>query len=183
MYGLLNRAVRDLTIATFGETTWANVRARAGVQDDAFQAMEQYPDALTYELVGALCEETGLEAEQALEAFGEYWIKFTGAQGYGHLLDASGDTLPEFLNNLDDLHTRVALSFRELDPPTFTVENQTADSLTLHYYSHREGLGAVMVGLLKGLGARFDNMRLTVEREVLPRTEDGHTHEAFKVSW
>ncbi|MGB1657552.1 MAG: heme NO-binding domain-containing protein [Longimicrobiales bacterium] len=182
MYGLLNRAVRDLTRSRFGETTWANVRARAGVQDDAFQAMEQYPDALTYELVGALCEETGLEVEQALEAFGEYWINFTGAEGYGQLLDASGDTLPEFLNNLDDLHTRVALTFRELAPPTFTVENQTADSLTLHYYSHREGLGAVMVGLLKGLGARFE-VRLTVKREVLARTEDGHTHEAFEVSW
>lgn len=182
MYGLLNRAVRDLTIGTFDEETWRKVCARAGVDDDAFQAMEQYPDALTYDLVSALCEETGLEANQALEAFGEYWIKFTGAEGYGHLLDASGDTLPALLNNLDDLHTRLALSFTELNPPTFAVEDETERSLTLHYYSHRQGLGPVMMGLLKGLGDRF-NMSLTVKREVRPETGDGHVHEVFQVSW
>lgn len=182
MYGLLNRAVRDLTIATFGETVWENVCVRAGVEDDGFQAMEQYPDALTYGLVGALCEETGLAANEALEAFGEYWIKFTGAQGYEHLLDASGDTLPEFLNNLDDLHTRLSLTFKELAPPTFSVEDETAHSLTLHYYSHREGLGHVMVGLLKGLGDRFKTS-VTVEREIQPRTDAGLVHETFRVSW
>lgn len=182
MYGLLNRAVRDLAIGMFGTEAWSNVCGRAGVQDDAFQAMEQYPDSMTYDLVAALCEETGLSSDQALEAFGEYWIKYTGAQGYAHLLDASGDSLPEFLHNLDDLHTRVALSFQELHPPTFTVSDETAASLSLHYYSHREGLGPVMVGLLKGLGDRF-RVEVTVEREIRPRTAEGHVHEVFHLQW
>jgi hypothetical protein len=182
MYGLLNRAVCDLTIETFGHEVWIKVLDRAGVDSDAFHAMEQYPDSVTYGLVGALCEETGLEAAQALEAFGEYWIKFTGAQGYADLLDASGDTLPEFLHNLDDLHTRVSLSFKNLKPPTFSVDRETEDSLTLHYYSHREALGPVMVGLLKGLGDRF-NLAVTVDREIHPLTDSGLVHEAFHLRW
>jgi hypothetical protein len=182
MYGLLNRAVRDLVVANFGESTWDKIRARAGLAESRFQAMEQYPDSVTYELVGALCEETGMTADQALEAFGEYWIQYTGAEGYEHLLEASGDTLPEFLNNLNDLHTRVALIFTHLSPPSFLVSDETEQSLVLHYFSHREGLGPVMVGLLRGLGARF-NVDVVVEREVMQRTDDNRVHETFRVAW
>lgn len=182
MYGLINRAVRDLTAQAFGTAVWERVAVRAGVADIDFAAMDQYPDSVTYDLVGAICAETGLTADQALEAFGEFWIKYTGAEGYGAVLSASGDTLPEFLGNLDELHARVSLSFRDLQPPSFTVEDETDRSLRLHYRSHRMGLGPLMVGLLKGLGDRF-LVDVDVTREIMPTPPDQGVHEVYSVSW
>jgi hypothetical protein len=66
-----------------------------------------------------------------------------------------GRTLREFLLNLPDLHTRVALIFPELRPPEFACSEVTANSLRLHYRSTREGLTPFVVGLVEGLGGMF----------------------------
>jgi hypothetical protein len=46
----------------------------------------------------------------------------TDQEGYGDLMDMSGETLPEFLQNLDELHARVGVIFPKLQPPSFDCE-------------------------------------------------------------
>jgi hypothetical protein len=94
-------------------------------------------------------------------------------------MKTAGRTLPEFLANLDQMHTRVQLSFPNLRPPSFTVRNATSDSLELHYYSERAGLAPLVVGLLKGLGERFG---LVLEIAVR-RIEGDRPHDVFDVRW
>lgn len=155
MYGLVNRAVEQLVTEKFGEDAWERIRDRAGVDDTVFLATEPYPDATTYALVAAASEELGLTAHQVLEAFGEYWVLHTARQGYGALLDATGRTLPEFLENLPSLHDRVALTMPHLRPPILRTSQRTATSIRLHYSSTREGLAPMVIGLIRGIGAMF----------------------------
>ena len=155
MYGLINKAVRELLVVEFGSAAWESVRDRAGVEEDDFVSMQQYDDAVTYSLVSAASEELGLPAETILETFGSYWVKYVGQENYGHMMDAAGQTLPEFLMNLDQMHSRVMLTFPELKPPSFRVTDQTSDRLRLHYYSSRMGLAPLVVGLLNGLAEKF----------------------------
>jgi hypothetical protein len=179
MYGLINKAVEGLVRSKFGDETWARIRTRAGLPDEPFLSMEQYADKTTYDLVAAASLELGVPAEAILEEFGLYWIRYTAEAGYGELMKSAGRTLPEFLRNLDQMHTRVKLSFPQLQPPSFAVTEETATSLTLHYYSERAGLAPLVVGLLKGLGERF---RLALEIRV--RRVDGTApHDAFEVRW
>lgn len=182
MYGLLNRAIKEMTIESHGPALWRRICELADVVDDDFASMQQYPDSLTYRLVGAFCAETGLATEEVLERFGEFWIRHTGARGYEELLDVSGRTLPQLLGNLDNLHARLALSFPDLVPPMFSVSDETDSSLSLHYHSHRDGLGPVVLGVLKGLGDRFA-LDLELRRNVLPPALDGRVHEVFEVKW
>ncbi len=179
MYGLINKAVEGLVRSKFGDAAWDKIRTRAGLPDEPFISMEMYTDKSTYDLVGAASAELGAPAEAILEEFGMYWVKYTGEAGYSELMKAAGKTLPEFLRNLDQMHTRVKLSFPQLNPPSFSVSDETPSSLVLHYYSARPGLAPLVVGLLRGLGDRF-SVDVTTKTE---RVEGARPHDRFHVGW
>jgi Haem-NO-binding len=151
MYGLVNKAIQGFVTSQFGAEAWDKVRREAGFEGISFVSMNPYPDDISYKLVGAGSKLLGIPAEQVLEAFGMYWITFTAKEGYGPMLAMMGNTLPEFLSNLDPMHERLRLTFPALKPPRITVTEVTANSLRLHYYSERSGLTSFVVGLLKGL--------------------------------
>jgi len=172
MYGLVNKAVEELVCTRFGEQAWEAIRARAGTGVDSFISMDPYPDGVTYKLVGAASEVLGLPPEAVLEAFGEFWIRYTAKEGYGQMFSMFGGSFKEFLHSLDALHTHIGLSFPQLKPPTFDCEDLGEGTYLLSYFSGREGLAPMMLGLLKGLAAVFGKQ---VEiQHVKGRAEVGH---------
>jgi Haem-NO-binding len=178
MYGMINKAIHDLVTSRFGAATWQQMCAKAGVTDANFVNMVKYPDETTYKLVGAASEVLNTPAPAILEAFGEYWTVYSAEAGFGHLLDFAGDNLVDFLRNLDNMHTRVALTFPDLKPPSFKVSDIADGSLRLHYYSDRPGLAPLVVGMIKGLGKRFSTK---VEIRLDRARTDGHDHDEFVV--
>lgn len=180
MYGLVNRAIEDMIRSEHGDETWHRVKERAGVEVDVFVSMQGYPDEVSYKLVGAASEVLGQPAASLLEAFGVHWTLYTAREGYGDLLRMGGSTFKEFMLNLHVLHTRVALSFPDLEPPSFWCTDVTDSSLRLHYQSKRQGLGPMVVGLVRGLGQMFDTA-VTV-RPAASR-EAGADHDEFLVTF
>lgn len=155
MYGLVNKAIEDLAMAAGGEAVWQKIKEEAEVDLIAFVSMDAYPDELTYSLVGAASKVLNLPVEEILEAFGKHWVLYTAREGYGPLLSSAGSSLPEFLNNLDALHVRVGLTMPKLRPPSFQCVTIEDNKYLIRYYSPRAGLAPMVVGLLKGSGARF----------------------------
>jgi hypothetical protein len=183
MYGLVNTALQDLVASRFGEDTWETIKRNAGVDIEVFVSLEAYPDDVTYKLVGAASAVLGLSAEEVLKAFGEYWVTYTAKEGYGELLKLAGDTLPAFLQNLDDLHTRVGLLFPHLKPPSFWCTDIREDSLRLHYrpgVDSREGLEPFVVGLLNGLAIRF---KIEIEITQTAHRSQGADHDEFSIAF
>jgi len=180
MYGMINKAIEDMVRMRHGESTWARIKAAAGVDDLMFFSHEAYPDELTYRLVAAAGKELGSATDAILAAFGEHWITYTAREGYGNLMRAAGDSLPVFLANLPNFHGRVTMIFPALQPPRFTCTEVTQNSLLLHYYTRRGGLAPFVKGLLQGLGKHFDT---PVQVEQIDSREDGMDHDVFKVSW
>ena len=176
MYGLVNRAIEGLVLEKFGQDAWRRICKRAQLGQPNFVAMEAYDDAITYGLVAAASAELGMKPEAILEAFGEYWTQYTIEEGYGNLLSMMGNTLEEFLENLDSMHARVGGTMPQLVPPSFEREPQPDGSSILHYRSDREGLAPMVLGLLKGLAKRF-GVRLEV-RQLEPAAPG---HERFLV--
>ena len=180
MYGLVNQAVQDFVIQKLGAQTWETVRRKAGVTDPEFLPLEQYPDALTFAMVGAACEASGRDAASLVEEIGVFWVAFTAQRGYGSLLDQLGATFPEALAALDAMHVRVALMMPNLKPPSFRVREVQDRRLLLDYISHRAGLAPMVIGLVKGLGHKY-KLEPKV-RLVQPRAEGGDT-DVFEVTW
>ncbi len=178
MYGLVNEAIEQLLTAQCGPQAWTAIRRDAGVSDGSFIAMQAYPDEVTYALVESASRHTGLSADQLLEAFGEYWIRYTAEEGYGPLLNMAGTTFREFLGNLDRLHKHVASHMPELVPPSFRLEELADHHFRLYYHSHRPGLAPMVVGLLRGLGARFHQ---SVTVSTVTDSEDSGARQVFDI--
>ena len=180
MYGLINRAVEDLVRSKFGADAWHRIRTRAGLPDEPFVTMEIYDDKSTYDLVGAASAELGAPAAAILEEFGFFWTVYSANAGYGELLKSVGRSFPEFLRNLDQMHARIKISFPELRPPSFAVQDETASSLTLLYYSDRAGLAPLVKGMLRGLGDRF---MIDIDADWTRVETSGRPHDLFRVRW
>lgn len=180
MYGIVNQAIEDLVKANYGDEKWEKVKERSGVDADFFFSNEPYDDDITYKLAGAISEEMNIDIDKVLQVFGEWWILKTGKEKYGGLMEAGGNNLKEFLNNLPIFHNRIMLIYPKLTPPEFKVSNREENSIHIHYYSMREGLLEFVRGLLSGLGKMYNT---PVQVELLESRGAGNDHEVFKVSW
>jgi predicted hydrocarbon binding protein len=180
MYGLVNAAIQEIVCGKFGEDKWNEIKKMVGVQGMQFSRMESYPDAMTYKLVEATSKTLGLSPDQVLEAFGEFWVLYTGKEGYGHLFKMTGDNLRDFLINLDNLHTRVGQNFTNLQPPSFSFNDEDDGRLRMHYHSDRPGLCPMVRGLVKGLSEMF-HTRTQVEHPVCSREGADHCEFLLKM--
>jgi len=180
MYGMVNKAIEDMVCLNHGEPVWEQIKIKAGVDVDVFMSNEGYPDEITYRLVGAASEILQLPPETILEAFGEHWVLHTAQEGYGGLMHAAGRSLPEFLSNLPNFHSRVSMIFPKLQPPRFQCTDVTANSLHLHYFTHRPGLAPFVVGLMQGLGKMF---KTPTTVRLIESKAAGADHDVFDIRW
>lgn len=180
MYGLVNKAIKGLVLQHHDEAMWQKICEKANFEEGDFLSVRSYPDELTYALVGAASEELQMTPDEILEFFGEYWILYTAQEGYREMIDISGSTFPEFIENLDMLHFRVSNIMNELKPPMFNSRTIGNQKLELEYHSDRPGLTSMVVGLLRGLGKRFNH---EVEIQLVQKKVDNHRCDVFHVSW
>lgn len=115
MYGLINNAIRQLTIERCGPQTWSDIAGDLGLED-RFISMNHYPDALSAQLVSRLSEAMDVSPDVVLQQLGIYWVS-KASKEYSDLFSQLGPSLTTALQNLDSLHSRVALSFPDLSPP------------------------------------------------------------------
>ncbi len=179
MYGMINLALEQMVIDGFGVDTWERIKNKAGLNEVRFISMKSYDDKTSYDLVGAASEVLEMDANELLEKFGEYWILHTAKEGYGDILTMGGDNLPDFLKNLNLLHMKIGSVMPELVPPSFEVIDLTDRSLTLIYHSKRAGLAPMILGLVKGLGLRFNTPCIVS----LVRQENDNSASFFTVNW
>ena len=180
MYGLVNKAIEGLVVENYGDNVREEIKAKAKIDIDVFISNEAYEDQITYDLVGAASEVLNAPAETILENFGIYWVTKIAEQSYGHMMDAGGKSLTEFLVNLPNFHTRVTMIFPKLQPPRFEVSDVGENQLKLHYHSHRSGLQHFVIGLMKGLGQRFKmDVRVTLTESI----SQDPVHDVFLVQW
>lgn len=180
MYGIVNKAMEDLVRTNYGHDTWQQIVQEAGLDTPIFIGSEGYPDQMTYQLVAAVSKVIGLPPEQVLAAFGEWWILKTGQEEYGSYMRAAGRTLPEFIENLPLFHDRVIMFLPDLQPPSFSIRQRSANSITLRYESQRQGLAPMVMGMLNALGKMFNTaVRVTHEK----RRDAECDHDEFLIEW
>jgi len=172
MYGLVNKAIEDLICEKFGEDKWDEILADSNIDIDGFISMDKYDDSVTYDLVGSVSKILEISPADVLVTFGHFWTTYTAKKGYDDLLSMTGSSVEEFLMNIDDLHTRVTASFPDLVPPKFKTIKIDDNTFDVEYYSEREGLASMVIGLLTGIGDRFDK-KVDISQSGL-RENDGH---------
>ncbi|XP_043107603.1 guanylate cyclase soluble subunit beta-2 [Puntigrus tetrazona] len=160
-YGFINTCLKSLVIERFGEETWEKLRLMAGVQE-TFMTYEIYDDVITLRLVQEACKMLDVSSEVVLKLFGEYFFSFCKMSGYDTMLRTLGGNLVEFIENLDALHSYLALSYEAMNAPSFRVERMDDGRILLHYYSDRKGLYHIVPGIIEAVAKDFFDSEVTM---------------------
>lgn len=155
MYGMIHQAAREMSLGVLGEEAWQAVLDKTGLEEEHFLSSRHYNDDVTLKLIGAISEVSGMPAPELLEAFGKFWIDFAANSSYGPVMEMCGDTLEEFLENLDRMHSSVKTTMPDASMPMFEVLPTEGPGIEVLYTSERDGLGPFVKGLLQGLSERF----------------------------
>jgi guanylate cyclase soluble subunit beta len=85
-----------------------------------------------------------------MEQFGQRFFEHCNSSGWKKILPCLGGNLKDFLSGLDNLHEQLLVRYPGMQAPSFRVESkQGSDILTVFYYSIREGLQYMVVGMIK----------------------------------
>lgn len=115
----------------------------------------------------------GVPATQILEMFGETFFDFCQESGYDRILQVLGGKLSEFLCNLDVLHDHLGSIYPGMRAPSFRVTNRNG-AIILHYYSVREGLEHIVLGIVKTVARKLLDTEVSVE--ILQGKDENNDH-------
>jgi guanylate cyclase soluble subunit beta len=93
-----------------------------------------------------------------------------------------GDSLAEFLINLNNLHMHLSMSLPNMVAPAFRCENITSTSLDLHYHSPRPALWPIVKGIVLACSEGMFHHPAEIEL-VLSREAGTSDHEVFRVTY
>uniref|UniRef100_A0A671UFR5 guanylate cyclase n=1 Tax=Sparus aurata TaxID=8175 RepID=A0A671UFR5_SPAAU len=161
--------LQSLVIERFGQDTWDKLSSLPVFQD-TFNTYTVYDDIVTLSLVQETCSLLDISADVFLKLFGEHFFSFCKHAGYDTMLKTLGGNLVEFIGNLDALHSYLALSYQEMNAPSFRVEMADDGKMLLHYYSDRKGLYHIVPGIIEAVGRDFFNSKVTMT--VLNQSEE-----------
>ncbi|GLD64771.1 guanylate cyclase soluble subunit beta-2-like protein [Lates japonicus] len=145
----------------FGQDMWDKLSSLPGAQDH-FMTYTVYDDILTVGLVEEACSLLDISADVFLKLFGEHFFSFCKQAGYDTMLRTLGGDLIEFIGNLDALHSYLALSYQEMNAPSFRVEMTDDGKMLLHYYSDRKGLYHIVPGIMEAVAREFFDSEVTM---------------------
>ena len=114
-----------------------------------------------------------------LEAFGAHFLAYCVQSGYDRILKVLGRNLRDFLCNLDALHDHLATIYPGMEAPSFRCTETSDGTLLLHYYSKRQGLEHIVIGLVKAVAKDMLNTEVVVN--VQQSRSDGCDHVVFAI--
>lgn len=155
MYGIIHKAVRGFVLKNSGPDIWAQIVDRCNLGDEHTLSSVYFDDSVTVELVVASASTLGVSVDKAFELVGEYWTEFAIGAGYKSLFDMAGESLPEFLSNLDRMHNSLKITLTEAVMPSFNLTRADDDGFEVIYQSQRDGLEPFVVGLLRGVAGYY----------------------------
>jgi len=174
MHGLIHIVLKSLVEERFGHDSWQAICSELGIDDDSqILQLKQYDDAISVAGVVATAKVLGVGAADALKLFGEHFIRFIAAD-YMRMLKSMGDTLQQFLINMNHLHYSLERTFRDSTFPYLEVTNLKTNeggavSFTLSYSSVRKDLLApVIEGALPMFGKMVFKQDIAMMRDATP---------------
>lgn len=110
------------------------------------------------------CFFLGLAAEELLELAGTHFFEYCQKKGHDRMMTSLGHDLPTFLTNLDALHDHLSYTFPSMMAPSFRCDTKDDDAtLILHYYSTRQGMESLVIGIVKAVAKEMLNIPISMK--------------------
>uniref|UniRef100_A0A674DVK8 Guanylate cyclase soluble subunit beta-1 n=1 Tax=Salmo trutta TaxID=8032 RepID=A0A674DVK8_SALTR len=181
MYGFVNHALELLVLRNYGEDVWEDIKREAQLDvEGQFLVRIIYEDAKTYDLVAAASKVLKIDAGCILQMFGKMFFEFCQESGYDTILRVLGSNVREFLQNLDALHDHLGTIYPGMRAPSFRcTDAEKGNNLILHYYSEREGLQDIVIGIIKTVAQQIHGTE--IEMKVIQHKSEECDHIKFLI--
>uniref|UniRef100_A0A8C5BWZ9 Guanylate cyclase soluble subunit beta-1 n=1 Tax=Gadus morhua TaxID=8049 RepID=A0A8C5BWZ9_GADMO len=112
--------------------------------------------------------------------FGKMFFEFCQESGYDTILRVLGSNVREFLQNLDALHDHLGTIYPGMRAPSFRcTDAERGNNLILHYYSEREGLQDIVIGIIKTVAQQIHGTE--IEMKVIQQKSEECDHIKFLI--
>lgn len=161
MKGVIVLCLENLVKENFGKDKWVEIANRTGFDPDTrFLASQDIDDKVILKAIESLCGVLNISAEQAADAFGDYWINKYALKMYSAYY-ARATNARDFLLKMDNVHETTTKNVANAKPPRFDYEWKDDKTLIMTYKSQR-GLMAIFAGLVKGIGKYYkENLKVS----------------------
>ncbi|CAM4747694.1 unnamed protein product [Rotaria magnacalcarata] len=163
MYGLLLQSAVEIIQAKYGQETWDEIKTILRIDTNSFSAFHQYGETLFTRIANLLSELKHEPISDIMDIFGFEFVSYVSNNGYDQILRILGHNMRDFLNGLDNLHEYMRYSYPRMRPPSFYVEKESAEGLTLHYRSRRRGFVHYVIGQITEIGRRYYDSHVEIE--------------------
>lgn len=160
MYGIINQAIEDYIVTSFGPEVWQELYQELGqptqlAAKSSFLTAQSYPDQLTLQIIESASDILQIPAEALLRGVGRNWLSFVEASGYRDLLSLAGQDFPSFLERVDDIHAQILSVMPHAKSPTIDVQELAPDTYRVRYRTTRPWLTPFLAGCLEAVAERF----------------------------
>jgi hypothetical protein len=154
MKGTILKCLQEMVEARFGKPEWQEILGDAGFKGpQLFSLSADVDEGKALALFASTARVLEISAEQAADAFGDFWVNDYAARVY-QTIYARYKSARQFLMAMDGVHVMVTESVANARPPRFEFEEQGEKTLLVTYKSKR-GLIDLYIGLVRGVGKRF----------------------------
>ncbi|NKX43710.1 heme NO-binding domain-containing protein [Roseicyclus persicicus] len=151
MHGMINRALQGFLTTTYGDAVWAEVRSQAGLPFADFEAMLDYPDALTMACFQAACHVLYKHPNALLEDIGTWLVTDAHLEPLRRLMRFSGPSFLDFLLSLEEMGERGRLAVPDLDMPRIEVDRIDPSSFRIRAQWTLPGIAPILMGCLRAM--------------------------------
>lgn len=156
MHGLIFVTFENFLRKQFGPAFLKQVRAYKKDHNapPIFLENQIYPDELLLDLLAYACEQLNMSLDDALRAYGKYYIT---NELTGHLcayLLQRVHTAQDLILTMSKAHEQMQKASEQVTPPLFYYQPITRNSFLLRYDGHRQ-LCSLLYGAIEGAAERY----------------------------
>lgn len=165
MYGLLLMNMSEFIVNKFGDNMWKKVKEQINLEQE-FIANETYPEAQLGKMGKTAMKILSLKDEEFYEGMGKYFVQLATDAGYHYLLVQLGRGIRDFFLNLDNLHDYLKFTFTKMKAPSFFIDTEDENSITLQYRTRRRGFHFYVQGQVKEISKLIFNQQGHPEKKL-----------------
>jgi hypothetical protein len=160
MHGMINCALQGFVASTYGDAIWAEVRSQVGLPFDDFEAMLDYPDAMTLACFQAACHVMHKNPNALLEDLGTWLVTDVRLEPLRRLMRFSGTSFLDFLHSLEEVGDRGRLAVPDLELPDITLLRLDPSTFRICARWSLPGIAPILMGCLRAMADDFGALAL-----------------------
>ncbi|MBF0359880.1 MAG: heme NO-binding domain-containing protein [Oligoflexia bacterium] len=162
MKGIIVLCLKDMVEKYLSTQAWNEISQEIIPDTQVITSTSNIEDSKVLDIIKEMCSRMNITAQQAADAFGDYWVNVYSQKMYAGMYKMHKDA-KTFLTSLDKIHAICTNNIADAHPPQFICKESDNNSMFMTYISER-GLVDIFIGLVRGVG-KYYKEKIDISKE------------------